>query len=150
VLEWLRVRATAARERDARAQGRQEALEDKRIEFQRDTLLSLQDTLREHWRGGVLIWSTNLSVKRRTGTWADSGLSDDDDLQLYDATIRLNALSERVLDDDLRRLVAEYKNCHTALAFARNEADANLAHDMTMEAYNAANSRLGSLLRALY
>ena len=62
----------AAREREARAQARRESLDDKRIEFQRATLLDLQDALRDSLRGSVLAlaWQQNFRtspVKR--GVW---------------------------------------------------------------------------------
>jgi len=149
VLEWLRGRATAAREREARAQARKEAAEDRRAEFQRQTLLDLQEALQALGRTSGEAWAARMHNYGETGTWG-SPFGNELLLRQQEAFTRVHVLQTRVLDERLRDLVEQVKVGHQTLELAQSKSAAGEALNAFSISADEANRRAGDLIRALY
>jgi hypothetical protein len=98
---------TAAREEAARLAAKDERRDDRRHEFQRTTLLELQDELQRLIRvsGRALIHDRSMIREHGKLTLLPEGLSD----EAYTIGVSIRRLQERVLDEQVRNTVAEFK-----------------------------------------
>jgi hypothetical protein len=98
---------TAAREEAARLAARGERRDDRRHEFQRTTLLELQDELQRQARvsGRALIHDRSMVREHGQLTLLPEGLSD----EAYTIGVSIRRLQERVLDEQVRNAVADFK-----------------------------------------
>jgi len=146
VLEWLRGIAAARRERTARDQVRKEAVEDRRAEFQRQTLVELQETLLQFMRATAQMRFADERSLKETGKWGQTLFDEELSEHERQLRVRINVLTQRALDDNLRDLVGAY----SVVLKARDKRGADLADVAATEVFQQANDRLGELLRALY
>lgn len=153
--EWLRDLRFGRREREARAAeaaARSEVVTEERArrrdEFQRATLLDLQDAAMRLARTVGAMYGVELRGYRQTGKWGATvgdELSEENRVGNQQTTL----LTVRVLDDEVRALMREYKNATStcALAGSKEEADAALA--LAIQTFDRMNERIGVLLRQL-
>lgn len=109
---------------------------ERQADFQRDTLIELQEVMPRFAReaGRVVLdehWNPDL----------------------YEVSTRLDILLVRVGDDELRRMVQEWKDRLTGVQSLRGEENrprrlAELVQCFTL--FEHANKRLGDILRSLY
>lgn len=149
-LEWLRGIFTARREKAARDQARSEAVDDRRADFQRETLLALQASLVEVHRATVRLHMADERTFRATGRWAAGHIGDEEGEQERLLRAQLNLLKERVLDEGLRDLVGQAQHAQRRIVAARDQENATTAYALFVECVGLANARAGELLRALY
>src|SRR5579859_668088 len=87
---------------------------------------------------------------KATGSWGaplhDEQLNEQERL----LRARVNVLTARVLDEELRGLVGQMHDASWASVIARRKEDADAAHDLVADAFQRVNARLGEILRALY
>lgn len=97
--EWLRDGRATAREQLARSEAREQQRED----FQRATLIELQDSLQRYIRGiGAAVHFDEMSFRKHGEQFQlPHGLSD----QIHEAQMLTSKLATRVMDDEVRDLV---------------------------------------------
>lgn len=149
--EERRDERTRARESNARAETRQERLNDRRDEFQRETLLALQGAMSQLARAAGEAHVANRVSAHANGSWAARDLLGEELNQREMIAFRdANTLRVRVADDQTRDLV-DTMSRHAAFApLAGTEGEAADAMTAMGEAFDAANGRIGELLRATY
>ena len=138
---WLQERRAAGRDREAR-----------RREFQRDTLIELQDVMADVVRAVGAAHHEDSTAFKKTGKWGETLLSKEVDDLDFQSRRRMGILRERVLDDELRQAVDELSAAAvaTTVPIPRSEDDAVDKLLALAEVQERANRRLGVILRALY
>jgi hypothetical protein len=135
----------AARERDARLELRQE----QRDERQRGYLVDLQEQLAVFARAMGEIHAAHMRVSREAGKWTltlpDKEHSEAD----IAARTRISAVTARILDPEVRRLVGEAVTIERSLALPDSMEESQEALNLLMERTGAAHRRIGEVLRSL-
>jgi hypothetical protein len=145
------IRDRRTRERDDRLAelARRQAREDKQAEFQRGTLLELQDALSRLIRTTAEIDHHDTMVERQTGKWRSTQVAEDVNQRNFKARVDTTTLAVRVADDELRGLVDEILSETADSATARTREDAAYALNQAVDVFGIANGRLGEVLRGL-
>lgn len=149
VTEWFRDSRTARREREARAEKRADDLRARRAEFQRQTLLDLQEAMFQLARAAVALHHQDAMTFRNTGVWGRQPVSDELSEGHRAALARTNMLVARVRDEDIRHLVGQLRAHSAEASISRSEADAGRCIASMMGAQEQANERVGEILRSL-
>lgn len=135
---------------DARAARKDRA--ERRREFERTTLLELQEAMANLARAAGEIHHFDSMQLRNTGQRTQVPREMDE--REFQARRRLAMLRERVLDDELRRLVGEFADATVAVekvALMRGpeaESDARMMDAIAVQ--DRAYARLGVVLRGLF
>lgn len=129
---------------------RRALIEDRRADFQRQTLVDLQDALQAFARATGRAHHEDVMAYRQSGQWAKTPISDEWNQKLLDATGRINALWVRVLDKELRDLVVATRNASVDADMAKSDVAAEQAMRTFSESLVRAYERLGDILRTLY
>ena len=90
------------RETQARREERLAAKEDRRDQYQRETLLALQEALAALIRTTATAYLQDKLAYRESGAWHKNYLPDDLAEELREAQSRTALLTERILDDQVR------------------------------------------------
>src|SRR6266550_1666191 len=136
-----RWRAHSARE------ARSEARQDQRDEYQRQTLLESQEAIS---RFGSVVWTihgNDIKGDQATGTWSRTRFAGATNEEFISALLRLQMLTARVQDDELRRLVTGYYNRGVLVTTAASKKEAGTRMDDWIERLGEVQDRLGSVLR---
>ncbi len=139
ITESRRDARVRARDREAREAARQTTRDERRDELQRRTLLELQDALANFTRVSFQMHTEG----RRNSRSEERALL---------ATVQLNVLATRLLDDELRALVQSVQAASEAITIAPRGSpeEADRAEETITERFTKANDRAGELLRSLY
>ncbi|ADW69739.1 hypothetical protein [Granulicella tundricola] len=131
-LEWLKERRSYRREVETRLLTRREALRERRNDFQRQTLLDLQDAILEY-----------VSVKLET-----QRLQPSNELasKVLLANARITKLMTRVEDEEVRRLIDRAQEATRVTRPGESPAAAERPLGLILEEIN---NRIGGLLRKL-
>jgi hypothetical protein len=122
--------------------------EQRRKDFQRETLLVHQEILFEYTTAVGEVHNRRVAASQRTGEW--------DTQQVFDEEIRnkvvlkLIKLIVRVADDELRRLILEAQQSIDRILVADSRDAATRAMHESLQPIEKANTRLGEVLRGLY
>ncbi|XXF76278.1 hypothetical protein P2318_24910 [Myxococcaceae bacterium GXIMD 01537] len=135
--ETLQFRRQVQREREARENERAEEHARRRAEFQRETLLGLQDTL------SPLLGLTQTTMMGGT-------LTEEELRKRSELSLRTQVLTMRVADDELRLQVKRVQDLLIELGNASDAAVARKLWDEAALGFLEANAHLGAVLRALY
>lgn len=147
--DWLQERRTKHRETETRKSEKRDRLEGQRTEFQRSTLLELQDAVMQLARATGAANHQDVMAFRSSNKWQKQLLTND-----LSETVRLGQASTarlvvRVRDETVRGLTAEFKKwCDEA---TRSESKEAAEHAMATMAttFEALNERIGTVLRKL-
>jgi hypothetical protein len=158
VTEAVRNRWQSDRERRAREDERaavkpaqEEAGECRRRDFQRETLLELQEVLHDLGRAYGAEHFVDVNHGRETGSWAPKAkVGEEINTQSFEANRRSNILVARIDDEELRDHVRAMKDAGGRITLARSEPESNEAMDRSFEAFQRANERIGHLLMATF
>jgi hypothetical protein len=122
--------------------------EQRRKDFQKETILSLQEILFEYTTAVGDVHHQRVVAFQRTGAW-DTQLVFDDETRNR-VVLKLIKLIVRVGDDELRRLIlAARESADRVLLADSQEAAVRAMHESLLPIENA-NTRLGAVLRDLY
>ena len=110
VSEWLKDRRASAREREAREAERRMRLSERRRNFQRETLLPLQDAVAKLTRAAGRINHLDKMTYYSTGKWGGFQLPADLDDDAHYANVTLMVLTSRVRDDCIRKMVNTFRS----------------------------------------
>jgi hypothetical protein len=149
VSDWLDFRRTSKREREAREESHRDKLVERREEFQRETLLGLQEELVTLVRTASQMHLEDMKAHRETGVWKrqlfEGELSEGARL----AHARVAVLTVRVRDEAVRNLVADINQGTVGLTLAPTREDAMAALVNMTTAFDKVQKRIGELLREL-
>lgn len=129
---------------------RRERAEDRRAEFQQDTLIHLQQVMHDAGRLAARIHLHDVREARQGVEYGralmGNGLSEETRL----VSVELLMLTERVLDDELRQRLRDFHDSLIAVERAKSEDEGILLLNHAVQQHLCASSRLGVLLRATY
>ncbi len=138
LVEWLRSQID-----------RQQRMQDRRDDFQRQTLLDLQDALYRFMLGTNLIRENFQRVRTSERELEWKVLGDPGELT-QETGPRIVMLIERVDDEQLRELVADFLTGYSVIRFgSRSNQEAFDTLDTLHGIQLRANRRIGELLRKL-
>ena len=127
--------------------------DDRRLaldQFQRATLLDLQDAVNDMATAGGEAFGESLQVSRQIGKWRHVPLIGDQSTFEQNARQRVATLNTRVADDDTRDLVLRFIVAHRHLAMAETQEDAEAAFGNVAQSVDAVMDRTGELIRATF
>jgi len=137
------------REREARKDQRSDTLLLKRIEFQRDTLLALQDAIASFGRFTGQMHLHDEQVFRETKEWGKSQLGEEISNGAFAANVLLDKLRVRVDDDTIREQTSRFRLLCLAVGEARSESTSTGALNEAMAVMAPLHERIGEVLRNL-
>jgi len=147
--EWLRDRRAREREREAREATRSDQLYERRTNFQRQTLLDLQDALMDLVRTAGAMHHKDVTAYRGTGRWQKQFYDEQLDESARFAQARTSMLNVRVRDEAIRELVKEVKDHINSAGAAANREDSERSLASMASTFEKLNQRLGQILREL-
>ncbi|MGX5846914.1 hypothetical protein ACWGTO_07530 [Mesorhizobium sp. PL10] len=142
-------RRTAHRERIARLEQRQDAARTRRIEFQRVTLLELQDRAGDLARSAAKTFLADEAAHRETGVWRQNLVGEDVSNEFFIAQTTVVKLRERVLDDQVRELTTKLRDACVNTEQARSKDNAFRWLSQVSDLLRTLNVRIGEELRSL-
>lgn len=149
--EWARDRRTYKRERDARDSARRSQQVDQRNEFQRKTLVDLQDAAMTLMQATTALHQFDLLSYVRVGKWHHElyPAEIDRDDQLANAATAI--LGVRVRDEEVRTLLQQSKDrLYEATVLSTNIENSRLAMREAGNKFVELNERIGEVLRTLF
>ncbi len=142
-------RRTTDREREARQEQRRDTARIRRIDFQRTTLLELQEVSQGLVRSTVTLHLEDTEGFRKTGDWGKTPTSEVANEGARAGHAGLSKLQSRVRNEAVRRLAQELSSACTSVTTARSEEHANNAFRQMADAPIELNEQIGIVLRTL-
>jgi uncharacterized coiled-coil protein SlyX len=149
LFDWLKDRRATERERESRAATRKYQNLERRIGFQRQTLLDLQEAVLQLGRATSRINHLDKMAYRENGKWAKTLLPDDLDESYRAAHARTFMLAARVLDNSVRELVTKFKDYSAQVGYAKTHDEAERGMRALDGLTDELNERIGERLRSL-
>lgn len=148
--DWFQDRRSARREREAREASRQEQRFERRIAFQRQTLLELQEAIFDLTRSTSELYLHDSNAYKASGQWGRSSFDDELSERARLCQARASMLYVRVRDDTTRELTVKVKQYSTDVAF-RSKTAAEAFNSVTniAQVSDELNERIGELLRRM-
>jgi len=147
--KWIGERAALSNTQAKRDMEQGWAREDRRAERQRKTLEELLEVLSALTRSIGQIHHHYTMVFQQTKVWGRTPLSEDLVRQEHEGRVRLNKLMVMVGDDELRAVLDRFRRSLSELAVSRSQVQAERALRDSLATFEAANARLGEVLRNL-
>jgi hypothetical protein len=146
---WLADQRVESRERERRRVERRERLTDRRADFQRETLLSLQIASQKLLRNTGASLHRDIVAHRTTGKWQKQQLPhnlSDDDLRWKTEVL---LLASRVRDQEVRDLVEQLRTQTTKVFLSRDEQEAEGHMTAAGDTQALLIQRIGQLVREM-
>ena len=142
-------RRSARHDREKREWEWRRARSERRNEFQRQTLLDLQDVHMDMQRaiGTVYLW--DMGAFKRTGKWERTLLPEKDSNAHRLTQVRLAMLCVRAQDETLREMVGRVTRISNAMVFARSGDECERLANEAVDVGTKVNERIGVLVREL-
>ncbi|QKC91025.1 hypothetical protein EB230_23415 [Mesorhizobium sp. NZP2234] len=137
------------REREARREQRRETISLRRVEFQRATLLELQERLLDLGRMVTRAQLEDFRALETSGKWRLGKLSEEVNEGCRLAQASVTRLLERVRDDQVRALASSFSEICVSVTLARSKADSDSYYNKMLHTSGELNARLGVVLRSL-
>jgi len=146
--EWLRDHRTYKRDKEARESSRRDVKVDRQNEFQRQTLLDLQDATMTLMQATSAILRSERELDPERNTLSDWKLTELDEREMQ-ANALTAKLGVRVDDEEVRRLLKKLKDqlLETTLYSSRQGRE-NAMHKSTF-IFVELNERIGEIVRAI-
>lgn len=149
LLESLRRRHELKRDRESRRETRRDQLAEQRRNFQRETLLALQEAVMDLMRATGAAHHHDEMEYRRTGEWHKTKYTEELDQAHMIAMGRTGMLGVRVRDDELRNLVSSFRDCSAGEAVSGSPELGRAALDEMATFFDKIQQQIGQLLRTL-
>lgn len=146
VVEALRPRGASKLDKEKRADDRRLASD----QFQRETLMAVQDVATDLLRNAFVIHSVFKKNERETGSWGGGGLPSEVDRDTAVDLLRLDGLRSRVADQELRAAARELRNAVAAVAANANAEAADDRLKRVTDLGDRVVSRAGDLVRTTF
>ncbi|MEG3148409.1 hypothetical protein U1769_00830 [Sphingomonas sp. ZT3P38] len=146
---WLADRRLTERDRERRREEQRERLATRRTDFQRQTLLALQEASQKLLRNTGASLHQDVVAHRTTGKWQRQRLPDDlsnDHLRLITETM---LLASRVRDDEVRALADRLRSQTAVVGISSGESEAQNRMMAAADTQGALIQRIGEIVRGL-
>ena len=144
--DWFKDQRAAEREKSQRLQ----TVQDRRDEFQRETLKSLQDAIHAERSLVATIGILMRNNYERTKEWSSDFVSKEQAENAINAHTLTIQLGVRVFNDALRAKVIEFREASADIIHAKSVEESKKALDQLTQLMDAINERIGDILRGLY
>jgi hypothetical protein len=138
------------REREARQVVREQKRKDVADAFQRETLLALQDAVADLSAAATRELDRRVANRKASTSWEGTGYGDSLPPDWVEADHRVLKLMVRVFDDDLQRLLLNYRFQLLAVAEASEESKAYEAATLAGTLFPQIHQRIGALLPRVF
>lgn len=149
VSEYLRDWRTRAREREARESARRLQLFERRSDFQRETLLTLQHSISALTRAVGRMHHLDEMEFRKTGKWGGNLFPEDLDSACHEASVKTLMRLVRVRDDAVREMASKFRTAALQIAFCKSQGAAEQTMREMISVLDPLNERIGSIVRKL-
>lgn len=159
VSDWFQDKRTLQRERETRDALRRDQLAERRANFQRQTLLELQEAVQDLVRATGAAHVQDERMFRETGRWQRQPLGEEINQQIFLANRSVLLLTVRVRDQALRDAVSRFRSISNQTEsldnLRSNASDSELRSASFAALQNATtlieqiHERIGELLRML-
>jgi hypothetical protein len=149
ILEWLRDKRTYGREREAREAARRDARTQKRNEFQRQTLLDLQDSVMKLMQTTAAAHQSDMTQYGKNGIWQKVRYSDEINKDSQFANAQSAILGVRERNDDVRELLQLLKSETTTVVRAKSREESEKAIQSVGRLFVSLNDQIGRVLRSM-
>lgn len=159
VSDWLQDKRAYQRDRETRDVLRRDQLAERRAEFQRQTLLELQEVLQDLARAVGASHHQDEMQFKETGRWQRHLIRSEIDDQFFQANRRALVLTVRVRDESLRESLKRFRDftsqIESGIRGRNDEDDASARRASTTALLGAMGllppiqERIGELLRTL-
>ena len=146
---WLGDRRITERDRERRREERRERLVTRRNDFQRETLLALQDASQKLLRNTGASLHQDVVAHRTTGTWQRQQLPDDLSNDRLRLTTETMLLASRVRDDEVRALADRLRTQTAVVGLSSGENEAESRMMAAADTQGALIQRIGEIVRGL-
>ncbi|HZU33925.1 MAG TPA: hypothetical protein VFB79_22620 [Candidatus Angelobacter sp.] len=140
---------TMQRERESRRDSRRIQLAERHADFQRKTLLDLQEALQDLLRACGAIIHADAMKFRETGLWGKAKVEEEISQKQFDSNRKCILLIVRVADDEIRKKAHEFRQ---AVMTASNSPDEKTANDRmfaTVSQIDNLHELIGKQLRTI-
>jgi hypothetical protein len=149
IFDALTDRRVSRRERDARQEQRQDALRLRRVEFQRATLLELQEAVFQLARFTGRAQHQDVVAYRSSGTWRKHLLTEEVNQGFLRSQISIGRLRVRVRDEHVRQLAERFTSVCADIVFTATEAESENVLRLMVLASSELHEQIGAILRKL-
>src|SRR3989339_699152 len=148
--DFLTDSRTVKREREARSEQRRDTIHLQRVDFQRTTLLELQESAHRLSRLTVKTHLHYEAEYSKTGEWQRQELPEGVDEDLREAHSRVSLLRVRIRDEEARKLAEAFISSCVSVNFASSKEAAYSAFMTQMPfSHEKFQERIGIVLRNL-
>jgi hypothetical protein len=147
--DWSQDSRVSKRERETRRALRQDAIAERRTQFQRQTLLDLQPALLDLARQAGKMHLHDLRDYRTTGVFHSQAYPDDVNEGCRAATALTSMLAVRVNDDKVRVLISAFKSAASDIGGAESPDDSDSDFHTMSTLFVELQERIGVVLREL-
>ena len=144
--EYFREGRTSKREQKVRKVKREESIVSNRIEFQRETLLKLQEAINEMGRQTSKLHIFDLDHLRKGGKWQDPILPPDVDEAQRAAVSLVSLLYVRLHDKNIKMLVDEFRTDANNTLKSVDKLNAEQAFQKMHKTFVLLNEKIGEQL----
>jgi hypothetical protein len=137
------------REREAREAARKAQLFECRANFQRETLLALQDAVVKLTRAAGKMNHLDEMEYRKTGQWGGKLFPEELSDNEHTANVTVMVLSARVRDDRIRQLAETFREHANRIGSSRTKELAGETLQKMAETLAPLHERIGEVLRKL-
>jgi hypothetical protein len=149
VSSWMSDGRSTKQERERRQEDRRDRLADRRNEFQRETLLSLQGVAQKLMRNAAACFHQDRMSYKKSGTWQRHLLPDDlSDNQLLLMTETM-LLASRIRDEGTRNSADQLRSLVAEIGESENERGAASKMKAMGELQVVLIQRIGKLVREI-
>jgi hypothetical protein len=149
VSEYLRDSRTRAREREARESARRLQLFERRSDFQRETLLTLQRAISALTRATGKMYHLDEMEFRKTGKWGGNLFPEDLDSACHEASVKTLMRLVRVRDDAVREMANTFRTSALEVSLCKSQGAAEQKMRDAISALDPLNERIELILRKL-
>ncbi|PYV75386.1 MAG: hypothetical protein DMG96_17365 [Acidobacteria bacterium] len=149
ITSLLQHRLTSQRERETRRELRRDQLAERRADFQRETLIQLQEATTDLSRAVGWASGQDETAFEQTGQWGKREHHTDVDVQANVAMGRTLMFMVRLRDRPLRDLVEEFRIQVIQVLGSTDKQHSHRSFANMQDEYEKVQRRLGELLRTL-
>jgi hypothetical protein len=147
--DWVDHRRIVERDHAARGAARKEKNLERRIDFQHQTLLDLQEACMQLARSTSAMHHQDIMAFRNTGVWQKQLFGDDLSESARLANAKTMMLAARVRDEVTRELVSRFKGYCNEIGSTETQQASEHALVNSTQVFDEVNKRIGELLRSL-
>jgi hypothetical protein len=118
--------------------------------FQRDTLLNVQETLQDSLRNAVQTYHHDVVAHRENGEWQKSRIGDELNQRVLTVNRELTLLTERITNDKLREHIKAFRILISNTSRTNSEEEGDILLKQAVDEFNPLMEHIGKVFRELY